>query len=203
MDGQEAQVAIVQWKSGKTPRQCLGSNGAEVQAITIGEDQNFQIRGLLYELKGNQLDRAQLHQQIATVPGALIMDSRGVFDAATRNLSALHGLRESRAGYELTLSILQARKAQTSLRWVCGLAQFADSLTKFGDRKCFLQFLAQKQTWKLVDDPSFTAGRKVSKRAFERKLQEDEQFFVNEVKKMAEKNRWPWDESFVQYDALS
>ena len=42
--GEEVQIAVVQWKSGRTPRQCLGSNGAEVQAITIGEDQNFQIR---------------------------------------------------------------------------------------------------------------------------------------------------------------
>ena len=36
------------------------------------------------------------------------MDPRGVYDAATRNLSMLHGLRSSRAGYELTLAVNQA-----------------------------------------------------------------------------------------------
>ena len=37
LNGAECQLSVVQWKSGKTPRQCLGSNGAEVQSITIGE----------------------------------------------------------------------------------------------------------------------------------------------------------------------
>ena len=49
LGGAETQVAVVQWKSGKTPRQCLGSNGAEVQSITIGVDQNYQIRALMAE----------------------------------------------------------------------------------------------------------------------------------------------------------
>ena len=47
--GEEVQVAVIQWKSGKTPRQCLGSNGAEAQAITEGENEDYQIRGLLLE----------------------------------------------------------------------------------------------------------------------------------------------------------
>ena len=200
LSGEEAQVAIVQWKSGKTPRQCLGSNGAEVQAITIGEDQNYQIRALLYEVSGRDLDRQKMHQQVATVPGALVMDSRGIYDAATRNLSALH---ESRAGYELTLAVIQAVKAMTVFRWVCGLAQLADSLTKFADRKNFLQFLAQRQYWRLVDDQTFTAGRKLTKRALEQKLKEEESYFVDAVRELAERNNWPWIEAEIRYDALT
>ena len=45
-----AEFLLVQWKSGKTPRQCLGSNGAEVQTITGGENQNVHIRLLLAEI---------------------------------------------------------------------------------------------------------------------------------------------------------
>ena len=130
LSGEECQVAILQWKSGKTPRQCLGSNGAEVQSITIGEDMNFSIRGLIYEISGRRLLRERLHEQISTVPGCLVMDSRGIYDAMTRNMSPLHGLRDSRAGYELTVSVNQATRALTKLRWVNGLAQLADSLTK-------------------------------------------------------------------------
>eukprot|EP00435_Cladocopium_sp_Y103_P002438 s1726_g1.t1 len=147
---------------------------------------------------GNKLERKEIHDQIATVPGCLVMDSRGIYDAATRNLSCLHGLRESRAGYELTLSIVQAKKAQTVLRWVCGIAQLADSLTNFSDRKCILQFMAAKQIWRLTDDPSFTAGRKVNKRVLEKKLQEQQDAFINSIKIMAEKNNWPWDDDSAE-----
>lgn len=89
IEGQETQVALIQWRSGKTPRQVLGSNGAEVQGVTVAEDMNYQIRGLLFELLGNRLSRRDLHQQIASIPGAIVMDSRGIYDAATRNLLLL------------------------------------------------------------------------------------------------------------------
>ena len=207
MEGAECQVALLQWKSSKCPRQVLGSNGAEVQGLTVGEDMNFQIRALLLEVCGHDLDKKNLHDKVATIPGALILDSRGIYDAATRNLSALHGLRESRAGYELTLAMINAKKALTKIRWVCGLAQLADSLTKYGDRKAILQFMTQKQFWRLVDDPSFTAGRKIHKRALELKLKEmedSESYFLNAIAELARKNGWPWitDED-VQIDALS
>ena len=145
--GEEVQIAVVQWKSGRTPRQCLGSNGAEVQAITIGEDQNFQIRMMVAEFGGYEVKRGLVHETARQVPGALVMDSRGIYDAMTRNISSLHGLRDSRAGYELTLAVNQALKAATELRWVNGLAQLGDSLTKYGARKTLLQFFSQKQHW--------------------------------------------------------
>ena len=77
--------------------------------------------------------------------GIIVMDTRGIFDAMTRNVSSLHGLRSSRAGYELTLGVQQALKIKTGFRWVNGLAMLAD-LTKFSERKIFLQFLAEGQT---------------------------------------------------------
>ena len=192
LSGDELQVAVVHWKSGKTPRQCLGSNGAEVQAITMGEDQNFQIRALLAEMSGSVFKRDTILDEVKKVAGALVMDSRGIFDAMTRNMSALHGLRESQAGYELTLAVNQALRVGTRLRWVNGLAQLADSLTKADNRKTLLQFLAQKQHWRLIHDEKFTAGRKLHKRELERKMKEDEQYFVGQLKALATKNHWPW-----------
>ena len=78
-------------------------------------------------------------------------------------------------------------------RWVNGGAQLADSLTKI-DRKIILQFMAQRQFWRLVHDEKFTSGRKLQKRALEKKMLEDEKKFVSWVKHLAEKNCWPWDE---------
>ena len=73
--------------------------------------------------------------------GVLIMDTRGIFDATTRNVSSLHGLRSSRAGYELTMSVQLARKIGTIFRWVNGLAMLGDCPTKFGERKVFLSIV--------------------------------------------------------------
>ena len=73
LSGTEVQLSVVQWKSGKTPRQCLGSNGAEVQAITMGEDQNFQIRLLLAEFAGEKITRENLHEVVKKIPGALVI----------------------------------------------------------------------------------------------------------------------------------
>ena len=122
------------------------------------------------------------------------MDSRGIFDASTRNISSLHGLRSSRAGYELTLAVQEALRVNTTFRWVNGLAQLADVLTKFGERKVFLQLLSRGQCWKLVHDDQFTAGRRIKKQELEKQIRETEDSFVRQVAAMAKANHWPWEE---------
>ena len=100
--GEECTVAIINWKSCKAPRQCLGSNGAEVQALTEAEEATFKLRAVSAELHGTILRKHTLYSQIRDLTcGVLIMDTRGIFDATTRNVSSVHGLRYSRAGYEL------------------------------------------------------------------------------------------------------
>ena len=126
--------------------------------------------------------------------GALVMDTKGIYDAMTRNISSLHGLRSSRAGYELTLAVLSAKRIGTVMRWVNGMAQLGDCLTKFAERKVFLQFLAANQTWRLIHDEKFTAGRKLRKRELEKATQQMEENFIMMVRDMAIKNRWPWDD---------
>ena len=193
LDGSEEMVAILNWKSSRCPRACLGSNGAEVQAITEGEDITFKLRAMWSEMHGVKLHRATMYEQVReSVKGAIVMDSRGIFDAMTRNISSLHGLRSSRAGYELTLSVQQAVKVRTLMRWVNGLAMLADCLTKSGERKVFHQFMAQGQAWRLIDDPMFTAGKKLKKRELLEKIQQQEAWFIGEIEKMAFSNNWPW-----------
>ena len=159
---------------------------------------------LLVEFRGIKMDRNNIHEVVKKESsGGLVMDSRGIYDAASRNLSALHGLRESRAGYELTLAVNQSRMIGSQLRWVNGLAQLADSMTKSGARKTFLQFLAQGQRWSVVDDPKFTVGRKINKRQFERQIGDRQQTFLTWVKRMAVEYRWPWDESPEDYNGCN
>ena len=122
------------------------------------------------------------------------MDTRGIYDAMTRNVSSLHGLRSSRGGYELTMSVQLARKIATVFRWVNGMMQLGDCLTKFGERKVFLQFLANQQRWKLIHDEQFTAGRKVRKREFEKSLKSQEETFMAAMATFARMNCWHWDD---------
>ena len=199
LEGEEVAVAMVCWRSAKTPRQCLCSNGAEVQAITEGEHATFKIWALLLEFHGVSFDRGNLFDQVKShTEGALVMDSRGVFDAATRNVSSLHGMRSSRAGYELTLSVCQARKINTKFRWVNRLAQLADCLTKTNVRKSMLQFMADGQRWRPVDDPKFTAGKKLKKRELLERVKNLKAQFVSSIREMALSQRWPWEEPEVR-----
>ena len=194
LSGEECHVSLLSWRSAKTPRQVLGSNGAEVQAVTETEDAVFRTRGLLVEIMGISFDRKTLDHAICKyTKGAVVMDTRGIYDAASRNISSLHGLRSSRAGYELTLSVAQAVRSGTRFRWVHGGVQLGDSLTKTGARKVLLQFLANGQKWKIVHDPKFESGRKVRKRELERQIRETEISFVRQIADMAIKSRWPFD----------
>ena len=194
LDGYEKEIAIVTWRSAKTPRQCLGSNGAEVQAITEGEDVTFRTRSMLAEMFGHTFENKEdLYAKVkALTHGALVMDSRGVFDAMTRNMSSLHGLRSTRAGYELALAVCQANQIGTSMRWVNGLAQLGDSLTKKNDRRAILQLLSDGQRWRLVHDEKFISGRKLKKQEMLKLMREQQTLFVASVAKMAQQCRWPW-----------
>eukprot|EP00435_Cladocopium_sp_Y103_P048004 s1476_g14.t1 len=77
----------------------------------------------------------------------------------------LHGLRDSRAGYELTLAVAQAQKAKSQFRWECGLAQLADSLTKCNGRKAILQFLLRGNTGDWAH--AFPADQFLQRKAFD------------------------------------
>ena len=203
LQGEEHVVPLVAWRSSKTPRQVLGSNGAEVQAISVTEDDVFHVRTLLMEMNGISVDRALLYHQVqGNTCGAVIMDSRGIFDAATRNLSALHGLRSSRAGYELTLSVCQALQIQTAFRWVHGGVQLADGLTKWGSRKVLLEFLSKGQRWRLVHDPAFESNRKVKKKELERRIREAETSFIGQIEQLARSCRWPWEPRLEESNEL-
>ena len=124
--------------------------------------------------------------------GGLMMDSRGVFDAMTRNLSSLHGLRSARAGYELVIAVQQALKLKTHLRWVNGLAMLADGLTKAGCKKDLLSFFVNRQRWSIVHDESFTAGKKLHKASLQKKLAERVECFLVALSAFAEQNNFPW-----------
>ena len=146
----------------------------------------FLLRALWFDVHGGQVLRGRLEKDLVdATSGGLMMDSRGVFDAMTRNLSSLHGLRSSRAGYELTIAVQQALRLKTQLRWVNGLAMLADGLTKAGNKKDLLNFFVNRQKWSIIHDESFTAGKKIHKAALQKKLAERTNLFVSRLHQFA------------------
>ena len=204
LDGERVPMNIVAWRSQKAPREVLGSNGSEVQAITAGEDMTYLVRCVWLEIHGYPPVRGRQNEMVKEkTTGALVMDSRGIFDAMTRNTSALHGLRSSRSGCELTVAVKQAVDCGTHLRWVAGTEQLADALTKGKAKKVLLELMSERQHWRLVYDPSFTAGRKLTKREHEKRIREVEAHFVQKVQVFAFENMFPWalEQDLVDPDA--
>eukprot|EP00435_Cladocopium_sp_Y103_P036411 s1143_g9.t1 len=157
---------------------------------TEGEDATFKLRAMWMEINGESVDRKNLYDKVRDLTqGVIIMDTRGIYDSMVRNVSSLHGLRSSLAGYELTLAVQQAMKIRTGIRWVNGLAMLADCLTKANERKVFLQFLAAGQKWLLIHDERFVAGKKLRKRELEQATRDMELKFIGCVREMAMKSR--------------
>ena len=63
--------------------------GAEVQAITKGEDITFRIRAMWAEIHGIHLIKSNSYDSVRdSTVGAVVMDTRGILDVMTRNVSA-------------------------------------------------------------------------------------------------------------------
>ncbi|CAE8622005.1 unnamed protein product [Polarella glacialis] len=163
LTGEEVFVTLLQWNSKKLPRKVLGSNGSEVQAITLGEDLLYMVRMFWAEINGRDLVRYQWDGIIKEcTQGVLVMDSRGIYDAG-KNESPLHGLRSSRAGYELQAAIEQARAVDSLFKWVHGGAQLADGMTKARERTNWELFYANGQRCAIVLDDKHTSQKRRTK----------------------------------------
>ena len=131
---------------------------AEVQAITEGEDVCFRLRTLLAGLRGLKIERKKIYSMVAEkTQGAVVMDSRGIYDAIVTRLE------EWPVSYELAVSVCQAKEINTHLRWVNGDVQLADPLTKANSRKVLLQFFPSGQRWRLIHDEEFISGKRLRK----------------------------------------
>ena len=126
----ESPISVISWHSGKLARVARSSNSAELQAAADAEGQLNYIRLSLKELVRETIPLQRWQEAAAQVPGALVLDSRGVYDALGRSESACLGLKDKRSGLEA----LSLKRSLVETR--CGLA------------------------WRLVYDPSFTSARK-------------------------------------------
>ncbi|CAK0886214.1 unnamed protein product [Prorocentrum cordatum] len=159
--GSMANVSILGWRSFKLPRKISGSNNNETQSTAFGDEMLWLSRLMWAELHGVEPTRWKLDDAVKTVPGMLITDSRGIYDAILKSESPQLGMRSFKSGEEARGIELQILRTDVSFRWVNGLAMLADSLTKPGylARHVMEEFLAT-QRWKCTFDEMFQSGRR-------------------------------------------
>ena len=73
---------------------------AALQAAADAEGELSYIRLSLRELVGETIPLQRWQDAAAQIPSALVLDSRGVYDALARSESACLGLKDKRSGLE-------------------------------------------------------------------------------------------------------
>ncbi|CAK0795828.1 unnamed protein product [Prorocentrum cordatum] len=160
-NGSMANVSILGWRSFKLPRKISGSNNNETQSTAFADEMLWLSRLMRAELHGVEPTRWKLDDTVKIVPGMLITDSRGMYDAILKSESPQLGMRSFRSGGEARGIKEQILRTGVSFRWVNGLAMLADSLTKPGypARHVMEEFLTT-QRWKCIFDEMFQSGRR-------------------------------------------
>ena len=160
--GLEAPANVLAWRSFKLPRKVAGSNGGESQTLSFAEEAQWLVRLAWAEVHGTPLIRHQLHEAVRQISGALVTDSRGIYDASVKSESPQKGLRSPQSGVELEMACDDALRCGTILRWSHGGAMLADTLAKRSAlaRRTFELFLSNNQRWRLVYDPKFQSERR-------------------------------------------
>ena len=135
----------------------IGQSGTEfqfckLQAAADAEGELSYIRLSLRELVGETIPLQHWQEVAAQIPSALVLDSRGVYDALARSESACLGLKDKRSGLEalsLKRSLVETR---CGLRWTHSASQLADCMTKGSEeaQKPFELLKRRGWKWRLV-----------------------------------------------------
>ena len=114
------------------------------------------------ELLGETIPLQRWEDAAAQIPAALVLDSRGVYDALARSESACLGLKDKRSGLEALSLKRSLVETQCGLRWTQSAAQLADCMTKGSEeaQKPFELLKRRGWKWRLVFDPPFNSARK-------------------------------------------
>ena len=100
------------------------------------------------------------------MPGCLIIDAKGVYDAIHRNESAALSMSDKRSAVEGLALRESLGRTKTQLRWCHSEANVADGLTKADPRALQLlrKFLASS-VWRIIWDPLFTSSKRLRSQA--------------------------------------
>ena len=157
LQGALVSLSVAQWSSTKIDRSCRSPGGSECRAAVNGEDQLFLARQL-FELQGGRIDPKRAEEQSREVPGAVVTDSKNVYDRLKNTIFVVKGA-EKRIAVEM-MSLKEAQQANhVAFRWVHSDAQLANSLTKSDEQHQLNQLHHNKGYWRIVEDESMKSAR--------------------------------------------
>ena len=184
LDGEEATVNLLDWKSWKLKRVCRSRLSAECQSMAEALDNMNFFRLFWQMMVGQSTCGTKIDQDLelrGSKASALITDCRGLYDAVNRSQTAGLGLAEKRTAIE-ALSIRQiCEESNVLLKWVNSDRQLADILTKIGVLPDNLDKVMATNKWKIVYDSTFTSAKNIRK-------QVREKYFKNKAKQENDHN---------------
>ncbi|CAK0814932.1 unnamed protein product, partial [Prorocentrum cordatum] len=168
MQNREAPISLLAWASAKLPRACRSSSAAEVQAASEAQEELEFCRLLLSEILLGPAPLKQWTSSCAKIPGALVLDCRGVFDALDRSESSALGMKDKRSALEALALKRGMAATSTSLRWCHSGAQLSDCMTKNSEKaRASYNLWLQRGTWKLIYDANFISEKQRRQRGLQ------------------------------------
>ncbi|CAK0839942.1 unnamed protein product, partial [Prorocentrum cordatum] len=129
MQGDESDVSMISWKSGKIHRECRSSVSCETRSAVDGEDELFGVKLQGLEMLGNQIDWRNSEGTLSQLPAALVVDAKGLYDKLQTTVYTFRG-KEKRIDVE-AMTLKEGSAASNNwVLWAHGDAQLANFLTK-------------------------------------------------------------------------
>eukprot|EP00439_Symbiodinium_sp_Y106_P041779 s2152_g5.t1 len=157
----QGRVNVISWRSFRLPRVARSSLPAEAQALGHCEQELMFARLEWHELNGGVVDVREPTKSTSQVPGHLIIDARGVFDALEKADPGMasFNVKDKYTSLEL-MGISDNLKLQaTELGWCDSDHQLADGLTKASKQDALKKFLIQGH-WRLRHPGAFMSAKK-------------------------------------------
>ena len=158
VNGSKGHVGVISWATNKLKRVARSSLAAEVQALSVTEDELHIVRAAWMEFTGTPLDVNNPDKTIRKVAGITVIDAKSIYDTMTSKNQALH-LAEKRTAIELSAYLQNTSRNKTETRWVHGEANLADGFTKLGASQMLWDFFTTS-TWSIVFDEEKVSGKK-------------------------------------------
>ncbi|CAK0829393.1 unnamed protein product, partial [Prorocentrum cordatum] len=159
LKGDEEDVSLISWKSGKIDRGCRSSVACETRSAVDAEDELFGIKLQWLEILGNNIDWRNPEGILRRLPGAVVVDSKGLYDKLQTTVHTFRD-KEKRTDAEAMTLKEGTQAANNWMLWVHGDAQLANSLTKGHEPGQLRMYCNNGHRWKLVYDEKYQSARR-------------------------------------------
>jgi hypothetical protein len=163
LDGEYASCAVLDHKSAMTQRVCRSTLAAEASHLADAIEATDWLAVLLHEaLFGrDNLDLKNWQNAVNLRKRAYVTDAQSVYDYLTKDGTSQS--KDKRMAIEGALLRETMRQPNASARWIDGLQNIADVLTKIGADKGYFWKIMKDSRFSLVQDAGCAAIKEVKR----------------------------------------